>query len=77
MAISVTGSPGFIGFHLCQAPFPRGEQGVRVDNLNHYYDPALKQERWNRLLLESNFEFVWPDLADHQGMADLFARVRP
>lgn len=77
MTILVTGAAGFIGFHLCQALLRRGERVVGIDNLNHYYDPALKQGRLDRLLLESNFEFVRLDLADRQGMVDLFARVRP
>jgi UDP-glucuronate 4-epimerase len=55
----------------------RGETVVGIDNLNSYYDPALKQGRLERLLPQGNFEFVRLDLADREGMADLFARVRP
>jgi UDP-glucuronate 4-epimerase len=77
MTILVTGAAGFIGFHLCQALLRRGETVVGIDNLNSYYDPALKQGRLERLLPQGNFEFVRLDLADREGMADLFARVRP
>jgi NAD(P)-dependent dehydrogenase (short-subunit alcohol dehydrogenase family) len=77
MTILVTGAAGFIGFHLCQALLRRGQTVVGIDNLNSYYDPALKQGRLERLLPQGNFEFVRLDLADREGMADLFARVRP
>ncbi|MEB3313441.1 MAG: SDR family NAD(P)-dependent oxidoreductase, partial [Cyanobacteriota bacterium] len=77
MTILVTGAAGFIGFHLCQALLRRGDRVVGVDNLNNYYDPALKQARLQRLLPESSFEFVRLDLADRSATAALFARVKP
>ena len=77
MTILVTGTAGFIGFHLCQALLRRGDRVVGVDNLNSYYDPALKQARLQQLLPESSFEFVRLDLADRSATAALFARVQP
>ena len=77
MTILVTGTAGFIGFHLCQALLRRGDRVVGVDNLNSYYDPALKQARLQQLLPESSFEFVRLDLADRSATAALFARAQP
>ena len=40
--ILVTGSAGFIGFHVAQVLLARGNHVVGIDNLNSYYDPELK-----------------------------------
>jgi UDP-glucuronate 4-epimerase len=49
---------------------------VGIDNLNAYYDPALKQARLDELAKEKDFRFVRLDLADRAGMAALFAEHR-
>ena len=49
MTVLVTGAAGFIGAGVCERLLARGEQVVGVDNLNPYYDPALKQARLQRL----------------------------
>jgi|694.fasta_scaffold94027_2 UDP-glucuronate 4-epimerase len=77
MPILVTGAAGFIGFHLCQRLLSRGEQVIGFDNLNPYYDPALKQARLDRLTAEAGFSFVRGDLADGQAVAALFERFQP
>jgi UDP-glucuronate 4-epimerase len=41
--VLVTGAAGFIGFHLSQRLMRDGFRVVGIDNLNDYYDPALKQ----------------------------------
>ena len=43
--VLVTGAAGFIGAALSQRLLARGERVVGLDNLNSYYDPALKQAR--------------------------------
>ena len=43
--ILVTGAAGFIGAALCQRLLQRGDRVIGIDNLNSYYDPALKQAR--------------------------------
>ena len=73
--IMVTGSAGFIGYHLAQRLLSRGDTVVGVDNLNSYYDVALKQARLERLEKEPNFEFHKLDLADREGMEHLFRDV--
>jgi UDP-glucuronate 4-epimerase len=72
--ILVTGAAGFIGFHVARRLAAGGRAVVGLDNLNAYYDPALKQARLDELAKESNFRFVKLDLADRAGMAALFAQ---
>jgi len=45
--ILVTGAAGFIGFHVAKRLLENGRKVVGVDNLNNYYDPALKQARFS------------------------------
>lgn len=69
----ITGAAGFIGFHTAQAVLARGDQVVGVDNLNDYYDPALKRARLALLSQQPGFRFVHLDLADRSGTEQLFA----
>ncbi len=73
----VTGAAGFIGMHTSLRLLARGDQVVGVDNLNDYYDVTLKEARLARLTSHPAFTFHKLDVADRQGMADLFAREKP
>lgn len=75
--VLVTGSAGFIGFHTAQRLLARGETVIGVDNLNAYYDPALKQARLDLLLTQPGYRHHTLDLADREGMAALFAEHAP
>ncbi|MBD1920416.1 NAD-dependent epimerase [Microcoleus sp. FACHB-831] len=75
--ILVTGAAGFIGFHLSKQLLARGEQVIGLDNLNNYYDVPLKQARLDQLLEQKNFQVSKLDLADRQGIAQLFADIQP
>ncbi len=74
--ILVTGTAGFIGFHLAQRLLSRGDAVVGVDNLNDYYDVNLKKERLRQLTSAPGFRDVRLDLADRSGMERLFREER-
>jgi UDP-glucuronate 4-epimerase len=75
--ILVTGVAGFIGSQVALRLLERGDEVVGVDNLNDYYDPALKVARLERLRKHPAFRFEKLDIADRQAMATLFASSRP
>ncbi len=68
----VTGAAGFIGFHTARRLLERGDEVVGLDNLNAYYDPALKAARLDILRQYPAFRFVKADLADRESMDILF-----
>lgn len=72
MKILVTGAAGFIGSTLSHQFLQRGDEVVGLDNLNDYYDVSLKEARLARLTPQSNFRFVKLDVADREGMPELF-----
>jgi UDP-glucuronate 4-epimerase len=71
--VLVTGAAGFIGMHVAERLLAAGHQVTGLDNLNDYYDPALKQARLARLRDLPGFVFERLDLADGAGMRALFA----
>lgn len=77
MKFLVTGAAGFIGFHVSERLLAAGHQVIGIDNLNDYYDVSLKQARLNLIENHPNFRFQKLDLADREGMADLFAAEKP
>ena len=77
MKVLVTGSAGFIGAALSRRLLDRGDEVVGVDNLNDYYDPALKHARLAQLTPHANFTDVRLDIADRAGIGELFDREKP
>lgn len=71
--ILVTGAAGFIGFHLSKRLLARGDQVIGLDNLNDYYDVALKKARLEQIKGENNFIFHKIDLTDQPQIQQLFA----
>lgn len=74
--ILVTGAAGFIGYHVARRLLNDGLHVVGIDNLNTYYDPALKQARLAELATLPAFQFDRLDLADRAGMTALFETHR-
>jgi UDP-glucuronate 4-epimerase len=70
--ILVTGAAGFIGAHLSQRLIAGGAEVVGLDNLNDYYDPALKRARMAALAEGERFTHIALDIADREAMAQLF-----
>jgi UDP-glucuronate 4-epimerase len=73
MKFLVTGAAGFIGYHTAERLLAAGHQVVGIDNLNDYYDVGLKMARLDLLADKPAFRFIKLDLADREGMAQLFA----
>jgi UDP-glucuronate 4-epimerase len=70
MTLLVTGAAGFIGSHVAMALLDRGEQVVGIDNLNDYYDPALKFARIELLKAAHGnaFTFEAVDFGDQEAL---------
>ncbi|MBW4532020.1 MAG: NAD-dependent epimerase [Aphanothece saxicola GSE-SYN-MK-01-06B] len=78
--ILVTGVAGFIGAAAAERLLARGDRVIGLDNLNAYYDPALKRARLERLeslAPPGAFRFHHLDLVNSEGVAALFAAERP
>jgi UDP-glucuronate 4-epimerase len=73
----VTGSAGFIGFHVARALLSHGARVVGLDNYNDYYSPALKRDRDGQLRNFANFISVTGDLCDMAGLERVFQSHRP
>ena len=70
--VLVTGAAGFIGMHTSATLLERGDTVVGVDNLDPYYDVALKEARLAALAGRKGFAFEKLDLADADATARLF-----
>jgi UDP-glucuronate 4-epimerase len=68
MTVIVTGAAGFIGYHMCEALLARGDRVIGIDNLNAYYDVALKEARLARLERHEHFTFARTDICDRSAL---------
>ncbi len=75
--VLVTGSAGFIGFHVSLRLLREGHAVHGIDNLNDYYDVSLKKARLSILESQKGFTFHRIDLADAAETAMVFEKVRP
>ena len=76
MKILITGAAGFIGAALALKLLERGDTVHGIDNLNDYYDVALKEARLRRCQAYPNFSFTKLDIVDRAGMAGFFHEHR-
>ncbi len=76
MKLLVTGAAGFIGMHSSRRLLERGHEVLGVDNLNAYYDPALKLARLEQLRPFPAFSFEKLDIADERALAAVFEAGR-
>jgi UDP-glucuronate 4-epimerase len=72
--VLVTGAAGFIGFHVAHRLLSEGRAVVGIDNMNTYYDPALKDARRAELGRFEAFRFIKLDIADREATAAVFAQ---
>jgi len=77
MRVLVTGAAGFIGSALSLRLLARGDEVLGVDNLNDYYDVALKQARLDRLTPHPNFKFTKVSIEDRPALEKAFHAFRP
>ena len=82
MTVLVTGSAGFIGFHLSSRLLERGTAVLGFDNMNPYYDPALKRARLKQLQATaertgSSFQLIEADLEDRAAVEAAFETHKP
>ena len=73
----ITGSAGFIGFHLAKQLLELGCTVVGYDNLNDYYDVSLKRDRLEILKGYNGFQFIQGDLADAGALSEVFLEHDP
>ena len=76
MSTLVTGVAGFIGMHTAKSLLSKGHHVVGIDNLNHYYDPRLKEARLTQLERFGEFRFLKTDFAT-QSFVQEFTEMYP
>ena len=77
MKILVTGSSGFIGFHLCTYFLKERFKVYGIDNHNKYYSNKIKQKRLNILKKNKNFNFKKLDLVKKKDLNKFFFYNKP
>ncbi|WP_456479165.1 NAD-dependent epimerase [Nautilia sp.] len=91
MKILITGTAGFIGFHLANKLIKRGDEVIGVDNINDYYDVNLKYGRlkeagidknkieYNKIICSdkyANYKFIKLNLEDKENIDILFRKEK-
>lgn len=73
----ITGSAGFIGFHLCSLLLEKGHEVIGFDGITNYYDISLKNDRHNILKNYSSFICCEGMLEDHELLRRIFSKEKP
>jgi len=74
--VLITGSAGFIGFHLAKKLLENGDQIIGLDNFNDYYDSEIKEDRNKQLEKFENYKLYRGDLTDLDLIKKVFAENR-
>ena len=77
MKVLVTGAAGFIGMHCIERLLARGDHVVGIDNLNDYYEVALKETRLSRIADHAGFRYHRVSIEDKEAMGGIFAKEKP
>lgn len=75
--VVLTGTAGFIGFHVAKLLLARGDEVVGLDSVNDYYDVNLKESRLAQLASLPGFRFVRANLADTPAVTRVFSEAEP
>jgi UDP-glucuronate 4-epimerase len=75
--VVLTGAAGFIGMHTSIKLLERGDTVIGIDNINDYYDVALKKARLERLEKFDNFIFVKADVENKAAIEQVFSDYSP
>src|SRR5664279_333877 len=75
--ILITGGAGFIGSHLAERLLREGKRVAIVDNLDDYYDPALKQANLATIKASGTYEFFPVDIRDARNLRAAFENFQP
>ena len=75
--ILITGSSGFIGFHLTNKLLKQGYKVHGFDSMNSYYDVKLKKDRYNILKKNKNFSFTKSKLENKRSLEKTFYKFKP
>lgn len=75
--VLVTGSAGFIGFHLCELLLKENYSVIGIDCLTDYYDTNLKINRLNILLKYEKFKDIRLDINNFKGLSEIFEKYKP
>ncbi len=77
MKILITGSAGFIGFHLAKELLKYKYKVIGIDNFNNYYSKIYKKYRISKLIPNKNFYFKKIDLKNRNSLDNLFKKLKP
>lgn len=77
MKILITGSSGFIGFHLSKLLLEKGNNVHGIDSMNNYYDVSLKKARLKILLKHKKFSFSKANLETNKKIENIFIKFKP
>jgi UDP-glucuronate 4-epimerase len=77
MKILITGTAGFIGFHLAKRLLSMGHEVFGIDNFNDYYPVQLKRARHDQLETEKGYQWKVCDLTDLSGLQDAMKQFQP